>query len=117
VDAPDPKKRRTNRGESRDENLRPFIASLVLAGALPVYAEMESAPAALGQAVLVEKTATVEDVDTANRLVTLNGPEGGMVTVQAGPEVKHYLKDLKEGDTVQLTFTGRPSLGRHWSGR
>ena len=42
------------------KNLKPLIASLVLAATLPVYAEMESAPAALGEAVLVEKTATVE---------------------------------------------------------
>jgi len=83
--------------------LRPFIGSLLLAATLPVYAEMESAPAALGEAVLVEKTATVEDVDMANRLVTLKGPEGGMVTVQAGPEVKNLGK-VKKGDQVAVKY-------------
>jgi Cu/Ag efflux protein CusF len=85
------------------KTLRPFIASLFLATAPPVYAEMESAPAALGEAVLAETTATVQDVDMANRLVTLKGPEGGMVTVEAGPEVKN-LDKVKKGDQVNVKY-------------
>jgi Cu/Ag efflux protein CusF len=73
-----------------------------LATALPVYAEMESAPAALGEAVLAE-TVTVQDVDMANRLVTLKGPEGGMVTVEAGPKVKN-LDKIKKGDQVDVKY-------------
>ncbi|MEA3274611.1 MAG: hypothetical protein U9Q81_04800 [Pseudomonadota bacterium] len=65
--------------------------------------EMETAPAALGQGVLVEKTATVVDVDMASRLVTLEGPEGGMITVQAGDEVKN-LNQVKKGDRVNVAY-------------
>jgi len=85
------------------KTLKRLIPSLVLATALPVYAEMETAPAALGEAVLVEKTATVESVDPTSRYVTLKGPEGGMVTVQAGPEVKN-LGMVKKGDQVTVKY-------------
>ncbi len=97
---------------------KPLIACLGLALTLPALAaeqpkgeysglrpkaEMEAAPAALGQAVLVEKTATVEDVDMATRLVTLKGPEGGMLTIEAGPEVKN-LAQVKKGDRVNVKY-------------
>jgi FtsP/CotA-like multicopper oxidase with cupredoxin domain len=85
------------------KTLRPIIASALLAAALPVCAEMEAAPAALGEAVLVEKTATVEAVDPASRYVTLKGPEGGLVTVQAGPKVKN-LDKVKKGDQVTVKY-------------
>jgi len=85
------------------KTLKPLIASLILAAALPAYAEMESAPAALGGAVLVETSATVESVDHATRYVTLKGPEGNMVTVQAGPEVKN-LDKVKAGDQVNVKY-------------
>jgi len=45
--------------------------------ALPVFAHMHDAPAPVGEARVTELTATVEDVDVANRLITLKGPEGG----------------------------------------
>jgi hypothetical protein len=96
---------------------KPLIACLSFAVALPALAqdpqgdysslkprdEMEIPPAALGQGVLVEMTATVEDVDMASRLVTLKGPEGGMLTVQAGPEVKN-LGEVKKGDQVKVSY-------------
>ncbi len=83
--------------------LKPFVASLVLAAALPVYAAMESAPAALGEGVLVENAATVASVDRANRYVALKGPEGNMVTIQAGPAVKN-LDKVKAGDQVDVKY-------------
>lgn len=97
--------------------LKPLMIGLGIAVALPVLAEeprgeysalrpkgeMETAPAALGQGVLVKKTGTVEDVDMANRLVTVKGPEGGRVTVQAGPEVKN-LGEVKKGDRVDVSY-------------
>jgi len=98
-------------------SFKPLIACLGLAVALPALAEepkgdysalrpkseMEAAPAALGQGVLVQKTGTIMDVDQASRLVTIKGSEGGMVTVQAGPEVKN-LDQVKKGDQVAVSY-------------
>jgi len=98
-------------------SFKPLIACLGLAVALPALAEepkgdysalrpqseMEAPPTALGEGVLVQKTGTIMDVDQANRLVTIKGPEGGMVTVQAGPEVKN-LDQVKPGDQVTVSY-------------
>jgi Cu/Ag efflux protein CusF len=99
------------------KTFKPLMICLGFAVALPAVAqdpqgdysslrpkdEMETAPAALGQGVLIEKTGTIEDVDIASRLVTIKGPEGGMITVQAGPEVKN-LAQVKKGDQVNVSF-------------
>lgn len=98
-------------------SFKPLIVCLGFAVAMPALAEepkgdysalrpkseMEAAPAALGQGLLVKMTGTIEDVDMASRLVTVKGPEGGMVTVQAGPEVKN-LGEVKKGDQVAVSY-------------
>ena len=99
------------------KTFNPLMICLGLAVALPALAEepkgdysalrpkaeMEAPPAALGQGVLVQRTGTIESVDMASRLVTVKGPEGGMVTVQAGPEVKN-LGEVKPGDQVTVSY-------------
>jgi hypothetical protein len=99
-------------------NFKPLLICLGVAITLPALAagepkgdysslnpkdQMETAPMALGQGVLLELTATVEDVDMATRLVTLKGSEGGMVTVQAGDEVRN-LGQVKKGDQVNISY-------------
>jgi DNA helicase TIP49 (TBP-interacting protein) len=49
-------------------------------------------------------TATVKAVDYDSRLITLQGPEGKAMTVEAGPEVKR-LKEIKTGDVVVINYT------------
>jgi len=99
------------------KTFKPLMICLGFAIALPALAEepkgeysalrpkseMEAPPAALGEGVLVQKTGTIMDVDQANRLVTIKGPEGGMVTVEAGPEVKN-LAQVKPGDQVTVSY-------------
>ena len=52
----------------------------------------------------VTKTATVQKIDLAKRLVTLKGDESGsVVVVKCGPEVKN-LPQLKVGDVVAVTY-------------
>lgn len=48
-------------------------------------------------------TATVVSVDQEKRLVTLKGPKGKEVTVQAGPEVQN-LDKVKAGDQVTAHY-------------
>lgn len=52
---------------------------------------------------LVQKTATVESIDQASRLVTLRGEDGNAVTVKVSDEVKN-LPQVKEGDKVTISY-------------
>jgi hypothetical protein len=97
------------------KNLKPLIVCLACSLALPAIAaekatsvyrgktEMEAAPEALSGAKLVEKTLTVEDVDKANRLVTLKGPEGKMATVYADARVKNF-DQIRKGDQFNIKY-------------
>lgn len=48
-------------------------------------------------------TATVEAVDLDNRIVTVKGPEGNLVDIKAGEQVKN-LAQVKVGDSVEITY-------------
>jgi ribosomal 50S subunit-recycling heat shock protein len=47
--------------------------------------------------------ATVEAVDLENRIVTVKGPEGNIVDIKAGEQVKN-LAQIKVGDSVEITY-------------
>ncbi|MGF7213136.1 hypothetical protein GGE65_007772 [Skermanella aerolata] len=51
-----------------------------------------------------EITATVLDIDYANRLVTLQGPAGQTRKVKVGPEVENFMS-VKQGDQVLVRHT------------
>ncbi len=50
-----------------------------------------------------EIAATVTAVDQAQRLVTVRGPEGNELTLEAGPEVRN-LAQVEVGDIVRLSY-------------
>jgi endonuclease YncB( thermonuclease family) len=64
---------------------------------------IEEAPAYLDEARLIEVTATVEDVDYANRLVVIKGPEGRVNTIVAGEEVRN-LDQVEPGDQIKIKY-------------
>ena len=81
------------------------LASLV---ATPAYSQTGGAmvgtgPGMAAAAQTVKITATITAIDKATRDVTLKGPEGNLVTVTAGPEVKNFDK-LKVGDQVDMQY-------------
>src|SRR6185369_12767765 len=49
---------------------------------------MDSSPGKAGMVQTVNVTATITAIDKAKRDVTLKGPQGNLITVTAGPEVK-----------------------------
>lgn len=49
-------------------------------------------------------TATITAIDTANRLVSLKGPKGNVVTVEVPEAVKRF-SELKVGDEVTVKYT------------
>lgn len=55
------------------------------------------------KAGIVTVQARVQSVDPANRLVTLVGPEGRQITVQAGDEVRNFAQ-IKPGDIVTARY-------------
>jgi hypothetical protein len=64
-------------------------------------------PPTIGAAATVSDeeqiSAVVDSVDLVTRQVLLRGPQGGTVTVTAGPEVRN-LEQLKAGDKVVVTY-------------
>jgi len=73
------------------------IAALVLAAcAAPP-------PKPVSRENLVQRTATVESIDQASRLVTLRGEEGNAFTLLVSEEVRN-LPQVKTGDRVTVSF-------------
>jgi Cu/Ag efflux protein CusF len=79
------------------------IALAPAAGAQTGSAMVGTAPGAAVAAQTIKITATITAIDKSTRDVTLKGPEGNLVTVTAGPEVKNFDK-LKVGDKVDLQY-------------
>jgi hypothetical protein len=57
----------------------------------------------------VEVKASVVAIDYKTRKVTLKGPEGKVITVKAGPEIKR-LSEIKVGDSVVARLTRAVSI-------
>jgi hypothetical protein len=57
----------------------------------------------------VEVKATVLAIDYQSRVVTLKGPEGKVIKVTAGPEIKR-LNEVKDGDSVVARLTRAVSI-------
>ncbi len=75
------------------------MAMLALAGC----ASMGAGPAPRESATLLTATATVESVDMTTREVALRSPEGELLTITAGPEVRN-LAQLEVGDQVEFDY-------------
>jgi Cu/Ag efflux protein CusF len=98
--------------EHKDHVMRNYLAPVVLALAAaitwPSIAQTGgvvagSAPGKVGVAETVKITATITAIDKATRDITLKGPQGGEVTLTAGPEVKKF-DQLKVGDQVNAQY-------------
>jgi len=85
------------------KHLNSLILSFGLIVALPVLAQMQPAPAPVGEGQLIEVTAKVEDVDLAKRLITIKGPQGRVVTSRVDPRVEN-LEKVKAGDEVLVKY-------------
>ena len=61
-----------------------------------------AAPAA-GVAATLQATVTIKAIDMKNRMVTLEGPQGNLYHVKAGPKL--HLEKAKVGDKLAATYT------------
>jgi hypothetical protein len=85
------------------KHLKSMTLLFGLAVSLPVSAQMQPAPAPVGEGQLIEVTAKVEDVDVAKRLITIKGPQGRVVVSKVDPKVEN-LDKVKVGDEVQIKY-------------
>ena len=67
------------------------------------------APGAVQAVQSMKTTATVTAINPANRVVSLQRPDGQTVDVHAGPEVKNFDK-IKVGDKLAVDYTQSLSL-------
>ena len=78
-------------------------APAAVAAALILAACAAPPPKPVVRENLIQRTATVESIDQASRLVTLRGEDGHGFTVQVSEEVRN-LAQVKEGDRVTVSF-------------
>jgi hypothetical protein len=91
--------------------MKKYITCAVVCGALVALSQniaaaaeqTESKPVTRREAELTTITATVESVDLDKREVTLKGPSGNKVTLEADKSVQR-LNEIKPGDTVRATY-------------
>ena len=48
-----------------------------------------------------ESTVRVEKINYDSRLLTLSGPDGKRITIEAGPEIKRF-NEIKKGDMITM---------------
>ena len=75
----------------------------------------EKMPSQVTKAEIVHVVAEVTAIDQASRELTLTGPLGGEIDVQAGPEVKN-LGQVKVGDLVEITYYESMAVSAHKKG-
>jgi len=96
--------------------MRSAVVSLAFIALVPTIVLAQSQLPASGGAVftttapgkrtderVAEISASVEAVDAANRTATLKGPNGSLVTVAVGPDVKNF-DQIKVGDFVFVRY-------------
>jgi Cu/Ag efflux protein CusF len=91
--------------------MKRYITCAIVCGALVALSQniaaaaeqTQSRPVTRHEVELTTITATVESVDVEKREVTLKGPRGNKVTLEADKAVKR-LDEIKPGDTVRATY-------------
>jgi Cu/Ag efflux protein CusF len=82
--------------------MRTILAAVV--ATLVLWAPSSArAQKAVSQSDVVEVKATIAAIDHDGRVITLQGPNGNLADLQAGPEIKRF-DELKVGDTVTFRY-------------
>lgn len=78
------------------------IAGLMSVASSPAGAQIAQKP--LSESAMAEATATIDAIDSTNRIITLKSDDGTIEEMYAGPEVKRF-DELKVGDKVTFRYT------------
>ena len=88
----------------RDLRINMFLAAIIgMVSYAPLFAQATPPAPAGVQGKPITRTATIEAIDRAKRLITLKNPKGELAIIVAGPDVKRF-DELKVGDTVSATY-------------
>jgi hypothetical protein len=79
------------------------ITTSVIAAVFSMIAAPLAAQSPITKAVSIHGTATIQAIDSTERLITLRDETGQEDTYSIGPEVKRF-DELKVGDKVRMTY-------------
>ena len=95
---------------------RIFVAAVLFAAATAFGAHAQTstvvvkkAPGSAAATQTIRITATITALDSKTREVTLKGPQGNEVTIEAGPGVRNFAQ-MKVGDLVNVEYIEALSL-------
>ena len=83
--------------------MKRYVVGVVAAVVLVSMARTAMAQSKTVKAETRTATATVEAIDAPSRTITLKKPDGTMVTVVAGPDIKRFA-EVKVGDKVAARY-------------
>ena len=78
--------------------------TLVLALAASALARAEEPKKAVSASQTETVTATVTKIDSANRVLSLKGPQGNVIDVEVSTAVKRF-PEIKVGDQITVTYS------------
>jgi hypothetical protein len=80
------------------------LSSLLLGAAVPAMAQTNAnAPEAVVSATTTTVKGTVESINPITRTITVRSPEGTIVKLKAGKEIRNF-EQLKKGDVVTVNY-------------
>jgi hypothetical protein len=83
--------------------MKRFVVGIIAAAVLVSMAGTAMAQSKTFNVQMRTETATVETIEVASRTVTLRKPDGTVVTVVAGPDIKRF-GEIKVGDKVNARY-------------
>jgi hypothetical protein len=83
--------------------MKRFVVGIIAVAVLVSMASTAMAQAKTFNEKMVVETGTVETIEVASRTVTLRKPDGTVVTIFAGPDVKRF-EEVKVGDKVTARY-------------
>ncbi len=90
--------------------MKRFVVGIMAAAVLVSMARTATAQSKSVMTEMKTATAVVEAIEAASRTVTLKKPDGTLVTIVAGPEIKRF-EEIKVGDKVNARYTRTSSSG------
>jgi len=83
--------------------MKRFVVGIIAAAVLVSTAGTAMAQSKSFNEKMVVETGTVESIEIASRTITLKKPDGTVVTIFAGPDIKR-LEEVKVGDKITARY-------------
>ena len=83
--------------------MKPFVVGVIAAAVLVSMAGPAMAQTKTFGEKMITETGTVESIEIASRTITLKKPDGTVVTIFAGPDIKR-LGEVKVGDKITARY-------------